>query len=113
MAVLKSAPDEYDDAVAKGPNAGRVVHPLGYQTARGFVREAGRLIDGVAAGLEVDDAAALADIRAHLSRLDASFTSVIAPRQTDLSEAAFEADVAQVVAAAGKFLARQTAPNLN
>lgn len=113
IAVLNSAPDEFDDAVSKAPNAGRVVHPLGYQTARGFVREADRMIESVAGGLDTADAGALADMRAGLSALKANFVPVVAPRQTNLTDAAFQSDVAQIVAAVRKVAVAQPVPNLN
>ena len=55
IAVLKTAPDEYDDAIVKG----RIVHPIGYQTARGFILQADKMFDGVAAELAGDNTAAL------------------------------------------------------
>ena len=57
MSVLKTAPDEYDDAVQKG----RVVRPIGYQTARGYVLQAERMFQSVAGEMPADAAPALAD----------------------------------------------------
>ncbi|HEY1311946.1 MAG TPA: hypothetical protein VGF02_13440 [Pseudolabrys sp.] len=48
VAVLKTAPEEYADAVAKD----RIVHPVGYRTARGFILEADRMVESVAGNLE-------------------------------------------------------------
>jgi len=61
--LLKVAPDEYEDAVVKG----RVLRPLGYQTARGYVRQADRMIEAVRADLP--DNTALAGLRADVARL--------------------------------------------
>ena len=46
-ATLPDAADEYDDAVANG----RIVHAVGYQTARGIVLESDRMIESVAGAL--------------------------------------------------------------
>lgn len=100
VAVLKSAPDEYDDAVAKG----RVVRPIGYQTARGFVLQADRMIETAAAELQTSNAAALADVRAGLSQLKAAFASVTAPKEAAMTDAAFQDVVAGIGSAAAKLI---------
>ncbi len=98
MEVLKAAPDEYDDAVAKG----RVVHPIGYQTARGFILQADRMVESVAAELPPGDAAALADIRAGLTELKQAFVPLNAPKQPVIDSAAVAAIVAKIGQAVGK-----------
>jgi hypothetical protein len=100
IAVLKSAPDEYDDAVAKG----RIVRPIGYQTARGFVLQADRMIESVAGELQTSNAAALADIRAGLSQLKTAFTPVTAPKEAAMTDAAFQSIVAGIESAAAKLV---------
>ena len=100
IAALKSAPDEYDDAVAKG----RIVRPIGYQTARGFVLQADRMIESVAADLEATNAPAFADIRAGLSQLKTTFASVIAPKEPVITDAAFLSSVAKIELAAGPLM---------
>jgi len=100
IAVLKSAPDEYEDAVAKG----RVVRPLGYQTARGFVLQTDRMIEGVARELETANASAMAAIRGSMSQIKASFASVTPPKEITLTEGAFETAVGQAVQAAAPLL---------
>ncbi len=100
MEVLKTVPDEYEDAVAKG----RIVRPIGYQTARGFIFQADRMIESVAGELEAKDAAALADIRAVLSQLKQAFASVTAPRSGVIDEAALQVAIARVELAARKLL---------
>lgn len=100
IAVLKSAPDEYDDAVAKG----RIVHPIGYQTARGFVLQADRMIESVAADLEVNSASALAEIRAGLSQLKTTFASVAAPKEPVTTDAAFLGAVVKIELAAAPLM---------
>ena len=61
--VLKTAPDEYNDAIAKG----RIVRPIGYQTARGFVLQAEWMFESVTDEFTGDNAAALSDIRARFA----------------------------------------------
>jgi hypothetical protein len=70
--VLKAAADEYDEAIANG----RVAHTVGYRTARGFVLQADRMIEGVAPQLSPADAAALADIRAAMAQIKPAFASL-------------------------------------
>jgi hypothetical protein len=80
--VLKTAPDEYDDAVAKG----RIVHPIGYQTARGFVLQAERMLESVAGELAGNNAAALDDIRAGFAQLKQALINVNAPKQAMIDQ---------------------------
>jgi hypothetical protein len=98
LSLLKTAPDEYDDAVAKG----RVVRPIGYQTARGFVLQAERMIESVAGEFPGENTAALADIRAGFAELKAAQPAVTAPKQASIDDAAFQRIVAKVAAAAAK-----------
>jgi hypothetical protein len=86
VAVLKSAPDEYDDAVAKG----RIVRPIGYQSARGLILQADRMIESVAAELGAANAAALTDIRAALSQLKTNFASLAAPKEAIITDVMFQ-----------------------
>ncbi|HEY5216726.1 MAG TPA: hypothetical protein VIJ17_07515, partial [Pseudolabrys sp.] len=51
------------DAVAQG----RIVRPIGYQTARGFILQADRMIESVAPELEGNNAAAFGEMRAGLA----------------------------------------------
>jgi hypothetical protein len=92
VAVLKSAPDEYDDAVVKG----RIVRPIGYQTARGFMLQADRMIESVSAELERGNAMTLADIRAGLSQLKTNFASLAAPKEAVTADATFLNAVAKI-----------------
>ncbi len=104
VAVLKSAPDEYDDAVAKGPNLGRIVRPIGYQTARGFIVQADRMVESVAGELGASNAAALADIRVGLTQIKANFGSVTAPKEMALTDAALQSAVGKVELAAAPLM---------
>jgi hypothetical protein len=98
IAVLKTAPDEYDDAVVKG----RVARPIGYQTARGFVLQAERMIESVAGEFAGDNAAALVDIQAGFTELKAAQPSVNAPKQAAIDDAAFQRAVGKIETAAAK-----------
>jgi hypothetical protein len=98
LEVLKTAPDEYDDAVAKG----RIVRPIGYQTARGFILQAGRMIESVAGDFTGDNAAALADIRVGLAQLKQAFATVNAPKQPSIDPSVLAAIVTKIEMAADK-----------
>jgi hypothetical protein len=98
IAVLKTAPDEYDDAVVKG----RIVHPIGYQTARGFILQADKMFDGVAAELAGGNNAALGDIRAGFAQLKQAFPGVNAPKQAAIDYAAVLSIITNIAVAAGK-----------
>lgn len=98
--VLKAAPEEYDDAVAKG----RIVHPIGYQTARGFILQADRMLESVAGELGPNNAAALGDMRAGFAQLKQGFAAVTAPKQPVLDPAAVVGLVSSIELAAGKLL---------
>jgi hypothetical protein len=98
MSVLKTAPDEYDDAVQKG----RVVRPIGYQTARGYVLQAQRMTDNVAGVFPGDNAVALADISSGFAELKAAQPSVLVPKQAAIDDPTFQAAVAKIDTAAAK-----------
>jgi len=100
MAVLKAAPDEYDDAVAKG----RIVRPIGYQTARGIILQAERMVEAVAGGLAGGNAAALSDIRAGFAELKQAFAAVNPPKQAVLDFQAVQRIVSRIELAAGKLI---------
>lgn len=100
IAVLKAAPDEYDDAVANG----RIVRRIGYQTARGFILQADRMIESVAAELGAGNAAALADSRAALSQLKTNFASLAAPKEAVITDATFQNAVAKIEQAAAPLM---------
>jgi hypothetical protein len=102
MSVLKTAPDEYDEAIGTGRNSGRIVHPIGYQTARGFILQADRMFEGVAGELAGDNIATLSDIRAGFAQLKQAFAGVHAPKQAALDSAAVAGIVSNIAAAAGK-----------
>lgn len=99
IAVLKTAQDEYEEAITNG----RIVHAVGYRTARGFMLQAGRMIEDAAPALPADNTAALAEIRAELTRIMAAFASIDAPDRPTMDVAVLAAAVAHIEIAAAKF----------
>jgi hypothetical protein len=102
VAMLKAVPDEYDDAVVDG----RIARPISYQVARSYVREAERMIDGVAGDLTARNPDALREVRDNLAELKRTFAVLNAPQQSsrDLAQdtAAVTERVARIEAAAAK-----------
>jgi hypothetical protein len=76
-AILRDAGDEYDAAVADG----RIVRAVGYQSARGIVAEADRMLDGVAPALSARDARAAGDLRGIMIHLKDVFAPLAAPKE--------------------------------
>lgn len=101
VAVLKTAPDEYDDAVV----GNRIKRPTGYQTARGFIFEADRMFESVAPELvEQGNTVALADIREGFAQLKQAFAAVSAPAQPPIDYAAMQSIVSRIELAAAKLI---------
>lgn len=98
VAVLKIAPDEYDDAIVKG----RIVRPIGYQTARGFILQAERMMESVAGEFPDGNAAAWDDIRAGFVALKRAFAPVTPHRRAVLDYDAVLAIVTQIEMAVGR-----------
>jgi hypothetical protein len=97
---IKAAAGEYEAALV----GGRIAKPVEYQDARGFIWQAGRMIDSVASGLQKKDAAALKDVRAGLTELKKVFPAATPPRTPVKDHAAFLAVIARVELAAGKLM---------
>jgi hypothetical protein len=96
VATLSRAPEEYDDAVVDG----RIRHPVGYQSARGLVFEAAKMIDGLGDALGANDAKTLKEIRADLAQLKSTFAPLTAPKQAPAEPATVKSLVAKIEAAA-------------
>jgi hypothetical protein len=96
--VVKTAAEEYEDAIAND----RIVHAVGYRTARGFVLQADRMIDGVAGDLATKNATALRGLRDALSQLKQAFAAVDAPKRPPIDEAALHAIVSRIEMASGE-----------
>ena len=96
--VVKTAAEEYEDAIAND----RIVHAVGYRTARGFVLQADRMIGGVAGDLAVRNADALRALRDGMSQLKQAFVTVDAPKRAPIDAVALQALVSRIEMAAGK-----------
>jgi hypothetical protein len=106
VAVLKAASDEYDDAVADD----RVVHPVGYRTARGFILQADRMVESVAGDLAGKKPDALGDIREGFTQLKRAFGTVQAGRRAPIASGMMLDIVSRIDLAADK-LQRPNRPN--
>lgn len=100
IATLKTAPDEYDDALENG----RFARAIGYQTARGIVIATQRMLDGVAVELGVKNPEAFRELQDGMAELRGAFPTVNAPKQPVVDAAAMTAAVAKVETAARKLM---------
>jgi len=98
--VLKTAADEYGDAIENG----RIAHPVGYRTTRGFILQADRMIESASAELPADPAA-LTAIRANMTKIKLAFADPAAPGRPVLDEKMFDDVVAQIASAFEKLAA--------
>jgi hypothetical protein len=98
--TLKTAEEEYEDALAKD----RIAHPVGYRTARGFILQADRMIESVAGDLEAKNPEALRDMRQGFAQLKEAFATVDAPKRPPLDAATLLGVVSRIEQAAGKLI---------
>jgi hypothetical protein len=98
--ALKAASGEYQQAIV----GGRIAKPVEYQDARGFVWEAERMIESVAADLQKQNAPALREVRAGMAELKLAFPSSIPPRTPVKDHATLLGDVSRIELAAGKLM---------
>ena len=98
--TLKIAANEYQQAIV----GGRIAKPVEYQDARGFIRQAERMINSVAADLQKQDAAAFNDLHAGLAELQKAFPSPMPPRAPVKDHAAVLGLVSRIELAAGKLM---------
>jgi hypothetical protein len=98
--TLKTAANEYQQAIV----GGRIAKPVEYQDARGFIWQAERMIESVAADLQKKDATALDETRAGLAELKKAFPSPMPPRVPVKDHAAVLGDVSRIELAAGKLM---------
>jgi hypothetical protein len=98
--AIKTAAGEYENAIV----GGRIAKPVEYQDARGFILEAERMIESVAAGLERKDASALKEIRARLVELKKVFPAAMPPRMPIKNHGAMLALVARIELAASRLM---------
>ncbi len=90
--ILKTAADEYADAVVNG----RIVHRVGYRTTRGFILQADRMIETAASELPASNAGALSDIRTEMTRIKSGFESLNAPDRPAMDEKSLDGIVSQI-----------------
>ena len=98
--AIKTAAGEYENAIV----GGRIAKPVEYQDARGFILEAERMIENVAAGLEKKDASALKEIRTRLVELKKVFPAAMPPRMPIKDHGAMLALVARIELAASRLM---------
>ena len=98
--ALKAASGEYQQAIV----GGRIAKPVEYQDARGFVWEAERMIESVAADLQKQNAPALREVRAGMAELKLAFPSPMPPRTPVKDHATVLGDVSRIELAAGKLM---------
>lgn len=98
--ALKAASGEYQQAIV----GGRIAKPVEYQDARGFVWQAERMIEGVAADLQKQNAPALREVRAGMAELKLTFPSPMPPRMPVKDHATVLGDVSRIELAAGKLM---------
>jgi hypothetical protein len=98
--ALKAASGEYQQAIV----GGRIAKPVEYQDARGFVWQAERMIESVAADLQKQNASALREVRAGMAELKLAFPSPMPPRTPVKDHATVLGDVSRIELAAGKLM---------
>jgi hypothetical protein len=98
--AIKSAAEEYGEGII----GGRIVKPVEYQDARGFIWEADRMIESVAPSLQKKDPAALKEVRTRLADLKKVFPTAVPPRVPVKDQAALLAMVSQLELTAVKLM---------
>ena len=100
LELLKSATNEYEEAIVKG----RIAKPVEYQDSRGFVWQAEKMIDAHAAALEKQDATALKAVREGFAELKKTWPAAVPPKTPVKDHAGVLADVARIELAIGKLM---------
>ena len=98
--AIKAATEEYGEAIV----GGRIVKPVEYQDARGFIWEADRMIESVSGSLQKKDPAALKELRARLADLKKVFPTAVPPRTPVKDQAALLAMVSRLELTAVKLM---------
>jgi hypothetical protein len=98
--ALKAATGEYKEAIVDG----RIAKPVEYQDARGFIWQAERMIESVAAESEKKDAEALSAVRAGIAELKKAFPTAMPPKVPVKDPSEVLGDVARIELAAGKLM---------
>jgi hypothetical protein len=98
--AMKTAAGEYQQAILNG----RIAKPVEYQDARGFIWQADRMLESVAADLEKKDSSALKQVRAGLMELKKVFPTAMPPRTPVKDHGAVLAIMSRIELAAGKLM---------
>jgi hypothetical protein len=100
LELLKSATNEYEEAIVKG----RIAKPVEYQDSRGFVWQSEKMIEALSPALEKKDATALRAVRDGFAALKKAWPAALPPRTPVKGHAAVLADVARIELAIGKLM---------
>ncbi|MDO9412334.1 MAG: hypothetical protein Q7T81_07140 [Pseudolabrys sp.] len=100
LEALKVATAEYTAAFKDG----KLVNPVEYQDARGFIFHADAMIAAVAPGLEKKNADALKKIRADIADLKLAFPTAMPPKAPIKDAATVSSTVSRIELAAGPLL---------
>ena len=100
LELLKSATGEYKQAIAKG----RIVKPVEYQDARGFVWQAERMIEAAAPALEKKDADSLKKVRQDVAELKKAWPAAMPPKTPVKDYANVLSDVSRIELHVGKLM---------
>lgn len=84
--ALKTAQEEYEAAIVKGS----IAQPVGYQTARGFILQAERMLEAVAGDLQARSPQGLADMRKGFAQIKQAFPSANAPKSPPIATPALQ-----------------------
>ncbi|HWL04779.1 MAG TPA: hypothetical protein VNQ99_07570 [Xanthobacteraceae bacterium] len=95
--MMKVAGDEYNAAIENG----RIVNPVEYQDAWGFIHIADRMIGSVAADLKKKDDKSFTQVQIMLADLKKAFPTVMPPDSIIKDPATIFSDVARIELAAG------------
>ena len=98
--TLKVAAEEYEAAIVKG----RIVKPVEYQDARGFIWHSEAMINGIGSDLQKKDAAALKKVRQSFAELKKAFPKAVPPKRPVKDAAAVRSLVSRIELAASNLL---------
>lgn len=99
LEMLRVATNEYEEAIDKG----RIAKAVEYQDARGFVWEAERLLNTVAADLERKDAEAFKGVQALFAELRKAWPQAVAPKAPVKDVGQVLSDVSRIELQLGRF----------
>jgi hypothetical protein len=100
LELLKSATNEYENAILKG----RIAKPVEYQDSRGFVWQSEKMIERRATSLEKKDAAELKAVREGFAELKKAWPAAMPPKTPVKDYAAVLHDVSRIELSIGKLM---------